>query len=121
MAARPRRHRPAPSTPLAEREAGPGNPVALGDALAGLLDRLGVASAVDHDSVEAVLAAELERRGHRAHLVGLRHGVLTLQADDPYHARLLYYDLDNLRDVLTRRVPTTPVERLVVRSAPPRS
>lgn len=83
-----------------------------------LLASIGVTPATVTDELDDVVNAELDRRGHRATMVALRYGVLTLQATDPLAARQLSYDVDDIRDAVNARLSDAQVTRVVVRSAP---
>lgn len=86
----------------------------LGEALAGLFGGLGVEASSTRDAVTDAVAGALAERGHRAEVIELRYGTLTLRAD-PVAAKLLGYDRDQLLAVLERAQPGV-VERIRIRT-----
>ena len=76
----------------------------LADALSGLFGALGVEKSSTRDTVVDAISAALAERGHRAEVVELRYGTLTLRAD-PLAAKLLGYDRDQLLAALETAVP----------------
>jgi hypothetical protein len=103
----------APTVELMSRTSAP-DPDAppMAAATAALLHALGVQPADERDELAATFERLAAERGHDASVVGLRYGVLTVQAT-PMAATLLRYDLDLLFEQLSVRFPGT-VERVVV-------
>lgn len=68
----------------------------LADLAPALLATLGVAATDVRDELTGTVTDVLGEFGYDAHVVGLRHGVLTLSCD-AFQGNLLRYDLDRVR------------------------
>lgn len=84
--------------------------------MAALLGSFGVVDEQTHDTIEQVVAEELQAAGFgdTVQFISIRHGRLTLQCD-PQTAALLNFDRDRLLHNIRERA-TDAVNRLAVRT-----
>lgn len=111
----PRHTRHVDETPRPER--GKSRSTSASSCVEELLASLGIASVATFDSVDATVDAQLAKNGHKAKVLSISFGVLTLLAENPVVARQLFYEVDVIRDAVNAVLPELGVQRVVVRSS----
>jgi len=99
------------SLPDPQRNVVDGN---MSEALDGILGSFGIKTAQTSDSVEDVVGCELATVGITATVLGIRFGILSLEAD-PHNAELLKWQIDALLEALEVSMPGE-VQRINVRT-----
>lgn len=86
----------------------------LNSSLQDLLGRFGIEKADTIDSVVHYADEVLQQRGHAASVVGLRHGELRIAADGT-GARLLDWDIDQVKSAIEQKHPGVVSAIIIVR------